>query len=92
MSLKDVVVVLLTHPLQRSSNDLAAVQVGVIKPIGGIELAIGLYSVVKLLGGRGAIWFRSSSLVALRKPLLCSVIARTGPGCDARSRRCGVSF
>ena len=36
--------VLLTHPLQRSSNDLAAVQVGVIKPIGGIELAIAVNS------------------------------------------------
>ena len=44
MSLKDVVVVLLTHPLQRSSNDMAAVQVGVFKPIDGIELAIAVNS------------------------------------------------
>ena len=44
MSWKDVVVVLLTHPLQGSSSVLAAVQVGVIKPIGGIELAIAVNS------------------------------------------------
>ena len=44
MLYKDVVVVLLTHPLQGSSSVLVAVQVGVIKPIGGIELAIAVNS------------------------------------------------
>ena len=42
MSLKDVVVVLLTHPLQGSSSVLVAVQLGVIKPIGGIDLAVAV--------------------------------------------------
>ena len=36
--------VLLTHPLQGSSSVLVAVQVGVIKPIGGIELAVAVSS------------------------------------------------
>ena len=41
---KDVVVVLLTHPLQGSSSVLVAVQLGIIKPIGGIELAVAVSS------------------------------------------------
>ena len=36
--------VLLTHPLQRSSSVLVAVQLGVIKPTGGIELAVAVSS------------------------------------------------
>ena len=36
--------VLLTHPLQGSSSVLVTVQVGVIKPIGGIELAVAVSS------------------------------------------------
>ena len=36
--------VLLTHPPQGSSSVLVAVQVGVIKPFGGIELAVAVSS------------------------------------------------